>query len=635
MRNKPHLYIFFAVLMSLCQVVIADDMQSPALADIDPIVTVALPAHPRLMLTPQVNERVTRFIATDPWAQRFFGRIQKGAQQLLQQPVIERNLIGNKRKRLLFTSRSMLSNVITLGMVYKFKPTEALKNRLVSEMISVADFQDWHPSHFLDTAEMTLAMALGYDWLYNDLTPEQRKIIRDAIIKHGLQTALKYTDGMNVTYNWNQIRHATLTAGALAVYEDAPQLAEQILHQAKEHFRIALHAYEGQGVYPEGPIYWEYGTSFSCVMAANLQTTLGNDWGILQSKGFAQSFDYIQQVILPTGKMFNYGDSRESPIVLPMHMWIGQQLERHDLMQLSAQNLESYIQGGNKIDYYRLAPLALLWYEPVDSSQIKQPTLFYIGRGQAVQLAMIRSAWDQLDASFIGIKAGKIRVNHGHMDIGAFIIEADGKRWASDLGPEKEIYDRKDSWATDQPSRRWTYFRANNFSHNTLTLGGHLQQVDGENPIISAKQTQMMSFAVVDMTDAYHGQAASVHRGIALFKDRSMLIRDEYTGMAADLDLRWNMVTQAQVRLEDAHHATLSLEGVTMHVAIHGPVEAHLSVCDAKPMTQVENSNHDFKRLVINIPMPVSDGSLTVSFVPGSVTDAQKPELGMMSTWDE
>ena len=154
------------------------------------LVTSALPAHPRLMLTPQVHERVSQLIATDPWAKRFFNRIQVEADLLLDVPVIQRKLKGVKRFRMLATSRDAMHNIVTLGLAHKFAPNEKYRKRLVDEMLSVAAFVDWHPSHFLDTAEMTFAMAVGYDWMYDELAVDQRKTISDAIIKHGLQAAL-------------------------------------------------------------------------------------------------------------------------------------------------------------------------------------------------------------------------------------------------------------------------------------------------------------------------------------------------------------------------------------------------------------------------------------------------------------
>jgi len=51
-------------------------------------------------------------------------------------------------------------------------------------MLAISQFSDWNPSHFLDVAEMTMAMAIGYDWLYNNMSRESRTIIKDAIINN-------------------------------------------------------------------------------------------------------------------------------------------------------------------------------------------------------------------------------------------------------------------------------------------------------------------------------------------------------------------------------------------------------------------------------------------------------------------
>ena len=48
----------------------------------------------------------------------------------------------------------------------------------MKELRAAAAFPDWNPSHFLDTAEMTHAFAIGYDWLYEGLGPEARGVQR-------------------------------------------------------------------------------------------------------------------------------------------------------------------------------------------------------------------------------------------------------------------------------------------------------------------------------------------------------------------------------------------------------------------------------------------------------------------------
>lgn len=581
-----------------------------------PRVTGPLPTHPRLILTPQVKNRVAELIQMDAWAKAFFEKIRLAADAMLDQPVIERKLVGKARFRMLDTSRKALQNIVVMGMAYTFAPNERLGQRLIDEMIAIANFEDWHPSHFLDTAEMSMAMALGYDWLYNDMTEQQRQIIRDGIIKHGLEAGMKHDGGKFAAYNWNQVRYGGLTAGALAVFEDTPELAQAILQQAHQYYRLALDSYKG-GVYPEGPNYWKYGTSYSCLMSECLQTALGDDWGIRNTPGFSESFDFVIQMVTPTDQLYNFADSGMRSGALPYHMWASRVYGRPDFTVLSQRSFGPQLE---KIDIqkFHTHPLALLWYQPVADQHAAMPTTYYVGKGEKVHVAAMRSSWDD-DASFIGLKGGMLAVNHGHMDIGSFLIEAHGVRWASDLGMERAIYQRNDSWKTTPGSHRWTFFRTNNFSHNTLTLGKHLQTFTGINPIIADKHDAFGKFTVMDITNAYHGHAQNIQRGIALLPDRSMLVQDDYQGIDPTLDLHWNMMTQASITLSpDGKHAQLKHDKQTMSLSIVQPAEARFSITDATPPTQSEHQNKNFQRLMINLPAPVSDGSITVQFVCGS-----------------
>ncbi len=47
---------------------------------------------------------------------------------------------------------------------------------------------------------------------------------------------------------------------------------------------------------------------------------------------------------------------------------------------------------------------------------------------------MFRTSWTDPDAMYLAAKGGRADLNHGHMDAGSFVFEADGVRWAIDLG---------------------------------------------------------------------------------------------------------------------------------------------------------------------------------------------------------
>ena len=93
-------------------------------------------------------------------------------------------------KRLLATSRRVLHRAQVLSLAYWMGPDARLRDRLWRELEAAAAFKDWNPSHFLDTAEMTHAFAIAYDWLYHEWSDDQRRAIHAAIVRHGLTPGL-------------------------------------------------------------------------------------------------------------------------------------------------------------------------------------------------------------------------------------------------------------------------------------------------------------------------------------------------------------------------------------------------------------------------------------------------------------
>ena len=74
---------------------------------------------------------------------------------------------------------------------YRLTLNETFASRAIEEMVHVCTAcADWNPSHFLDTAEMTHAVGIGYDWLYSVLTSEQRTTIESGALKMGLDAGI-------------------------------------------------------------------------------------------------------------------------------------------------------------------------------------------------------------------------------------------------------------------------------------------------------------------------------------------------------------------------------------------------------------------------------------------------------------
>ena len=227
--------------------------------------------HPRLILKKGDIEAVRQKIASDQPFLIMHNVIEERADGFITKEPTKRIMQG---KRLLGRCRAVLERVSMCTYMYLVSGDEMYARRAEKEMLAAAAFTDWNPKHFLDVGEMTTALAIGYDWLYDWLSPESRKIIEDAIIEKGLRAANYKMWWSRSHNNWNQVCNGGLVMGALAVYERVPELAQLVIRKALEGNPNAQSCYGPDGVYPEGYGYWEYGTNFEVVLIDSVRASI-------------------------------------------------------------------------------------------------------------------------------------------------------------------------------------------------------------------------------------------------------------------------------------------------------------------------------------------------------------------------
>src|SRR6185295_18839735 len=93
------------------------------------------------------------------------------------------------------------------------------------------------------------------------------------------------------------------------------------------------------GVYPEGPGYWGYGTSYQVLMIAALQSALGDTWKLESSPGFLPSAATQLQLTGPSGNAFNFSDSTERWQLQPATFWFARRLHQPELLRFEGQDL--------------------------------------------------------------------------------------------------------------------------------------------------------------------------------------------------------------------------------------------------------------------------------------------------------
>ena len=147
--------------------------------------------HSRLLLFADEEKEILKRIKEDKVYRKIHSVIIDASDLMLGQPLLERKVVGG---RLLAVSSEFLKRTFYLSYAYRLTKDSRYAVRAEKEMLGVASFSDWHPEHFLDVAEMTMAMAIGYDWLYNDLSDLTKEKLRAAIIEKSLKPSLKNND---------------------------------------------------------------------------------------------------------------------------------------------------------------------------------------------------------------------------------------------------------------------------------------------------------------------------------------------------------------------------------------------------------------------------------------------------------
>ena len=520
-------------------VFISAESRSEELKD---LIRKASPEHPRLFLERGGEAALRKKVDSDATLRRASNHVIAVADRLQDVKPVERKKIG---RRLLSVSRTCLQRVTHLAFAYRLTGNKRYAARAQKEMLAAAGFSDWNPSHFLDVGEMTAALAIGYDWVYEALDPDARKIIKAAIIDKGLKTSLRGGWWVKTENNWNQVCHGGLTIGALAVMEDEPELARQIIARAVANVPTAMAEYQPDGAYPEGPGYWEYGTTYNVVLISALESVLGTDFGLSKSRGFMECSDYYLHATGPTGLYFNYSDCGRKGGVSPAMYWFAERRGKRSLLWQERQRLEDFLvrKHGSIGSSGRVFPLLIIWAGKLDATPM--PKVKHWKADGKTPVSMHRSSWKTREGIFIGVKAGSPSANHAHMDIGSFVMDANGVRWAMDLGSQS--YHSLESkgirlWGRSQNAQRWDVFRLNSFSHNTLVVDGKKQKVSGKAPIIAFSGRDPMPHTIIDMTSVYKGQLAGAKRGVGLYQNRSALIHDEIVTLDRESTVRWGMV---------------------------------------------------------------------------------------------
>jgi hypothetical protein len=544
--------------------------------------------HPRLYIYPEKLKEIKELQESDAFFRELKGGLINRADRLTFYDPVEFKITG---LRMLKNCQKILSRVSTLALAYHLTEDYKYALRAKEELISAADFPHWNKDHFLDTAELITAFAIGYDWLFHVLSKTDLLIIKSAMINQGLKTGLEeYKNNIwwaKHKYNWNQVCNGALIIGSLVIGDEEPQLASEIFRLTTKNLPIAFNSYGKDGGWEAGPDYWQYTTWYSALLIDALQSVTGNDLDLLKTKGFDKTGLFPVYSAGPNDQYFNFADADEDFKALPVLFWLGKQfnietciLENHRLLKKSLKHNED------------LDAFNLIWYQPV----VKSPQPLPVSRlFRDINILYMRSEWAKKEAIFTTLKGGFNQADHAHLDLGSFILDMNGVRWASELG--RDNYDLPNYFDLSEGGGRWNYFRLNTKSHNTLVLNNDNQRALAKSEIVNFHASTDESAGAIDLSEAYVPHAKSVFRTIILLKNDGIIVKDKIEWAGPQKLIQWQMLTDAKITLL-GRKAELRKGGKTIYATLHQPDDAVFEVISAERM-EPEAHNRDFKQLIV------------------------------------
>lgn len=596
------------------------------------------PDRPRLIAPAYKWNALPALIAKDPYLKYWDTTILGNATQYYGLPPVRYFMDGSSG--ILDNAREFKQRIKAFAYAYRTTKDSKWVDRAWQELENVAgkgsqpfgqDPDRWNSGHFLDTAEFSAGYAIAYDWLYDQWTSSQKTELRNTVIKYGLKYGLEAfgSDSRNIGWwksnikgNWNCVCNSGLTMAALAILGDdttgdASQILGLTIDNAKQNCAMAP---SSDGTWSETADYWYFGTTAHAEMASSLMTATGSDYGLLTvNPNFAKTGDYHMYAYGATS-MFQWGDSGPNKFSTTANAMLlyGSSYNRPDYTLFQRDRPDA------------AEPWSMFWYDPTVSGAF--------WNGMAIDKVFggwvsMRSSWTDFNALYVAMKGGKNqgRQTHNDLDVGDFVLDAMGTRWAGELGSAD--YNSPGYFSSDaQNSVRWKYYRKMTEGQNTILINQANQLVtadpkyllsgssgtkQGSSPVLQVSKDDT-AFWVTDITSAY-ASASSVKRGVRLLNGRKqVLIQDEITSSAS---IQWRMHTNATITIDSPTTATLKRDGKTMSVSIISPASgATFAKSDAKrfasdPTPPVPDQNNSPVQVLI-VNMKAGTYNLQVLFNP-------------------
>ena len=371
--------------------------------------------HPRLLLNQEkVDELKVKIAVAGSMHQKIWLKVKTLADGYLTKN--PGNLPGNED-----ATRLDGDTIPNLAIAYLMTDNPAYLNKAVSWMTTVCNYPQWQGDRGLGAGSLLKGVSLGYDWLYNDMTPSQRLPIKTRLNYFANRMAVssdydspKPQHREKYLTNHCQVEYGGLATAGFALYDD-PDIpnAEDWIRKAYNIFCAAFDCYGSDGCNTEGNQYYALTLDWQSAFDKMAKELLGRDfygeskW--LQNTGYFMLYStlpnfttsnhamqfgdstYNRWVHGPTHQLFNLAGEYRNPVF----QWLAM-----EMINRSIGTTHAMTWGG------------LIWYDETVTPLAPTPSLLPTARHfKDVGWFTSRSDWSDANAVMVGFKFGPM---HGH-----------------------------------------------------------------------------------------------------------------------------------------------------------------------------------------------------------------------------
>lgn len=567
--------------------------------------------HPYLIMKADDEKAVREFIVSDPYARTVDSIVVEYCTKRLSEPLPgnERDGAGVRLKNVGLIDKDL--NLLSYAA--RIHDNEAFRNRAIEEMMAVCSFPDWSPEHFLDPSEIAFGISICYDWLYQYLTPKQRKKVQNSLIDLAIIPSFEKNPDhyFYSPTNWNSVCSCGITAAALCVMDKDPLNAAKVIERTIVGNLKVVNSYNPMGAYPEGFGYWSFGTNHEVMLIEMLENVFGTDFGLAESApGFMQTPDFILHMTGPFGMGFNYGDNAPETRLHPAVFWFAQKNYDPSLFFME----QKFIQSGTDITIgasYAI-PAMMVWYSRLGKSETVAPKeLIYENTDPKIPLFIYRSSWEDENAAYLGIRGGSVKkCGHCHIDVGSYVYYRDKVRWVADFGAANYVLAEKHFghlpfFTIKQNADRWKVFREGAEGHSIAIIDGVRPTIDCDGKFVRTFKTKAQKGAMMELASMYPGQVSSYRKMVYLDASDDLVVAEKFVGGAADVTVRCAIVTETKATLQEDGSVLLEKDGKSRTVNVSSPgTDVRVSVDSADTGKPWDQKNKGYELIHYEFRLP-------------------------------